>query len=109
MKDGKCDDRCTKNEDYFPQGITNGAAWYPISGGMQDWNYIEANCFEITIEVGCWKYPPSNQLENYWNYNINSLIRLINAVHLGIHGFVFDQLGKPLEGAIISVIGIKKM
>ena len=26
----------------FPGGITNGAHWYPLWGGMQDWNYIMA-------------------------------------------------------------------
>lgn len=24
----------------FPDGITNGAAWYPLYGGQQDWDYI---------------------------------------------------------------------
>lgn len=92
----------------FPQGITNGAAWYPIYGGMQDWNYVQANCFEITVELGCKKYPTGEELERYWRTNLDSLVRLINAVHLGVHGFVLDQVGRPVEGVAVSIAGIGK-
>lgn len=60
--------------DYFRDGITNGARWYNVAGGMQDWNYLHTNCFEITIEMGCFKYPPSSQLQDFWKANKDSLL-----------------------------------
>ena len=31
----------------FGNGTTNGAAWYPLTGGMQDYNYIWHGCMEV--------------------------------------------------------------
>ena len=36
---------------------------------MQDWNYLHTNCFEITVEMGCTKYPRGADLPSYWEAN----------------------------------------
>ena len=43
--------------DNFRDGITNGNMWYKVFNGMQDWSYVDMDCFEVTIELGCCKYP----------------------------------------------------
>uniref|UniRef100_F1LPC6 Carboxypeptidase D n=2 Tax=Rattus norvegicus TaxID=10116 RepID=F1LPC6_RAT len=94
-------------EETFKDGITNGAHWYDVEGGMQDYNYVWANCFEITLELSCCKYPPASQLRQEWENNRESLITLIEKVHIGIKGFVKDSVtGSGLENATISVAGI---
>lgn len=69
-------------EDKFPGGITNGAKWYVVSGGMQDFNYEFSNCFEITLELGCMKYPYAKDLVNYWNDNKEALLQYMEQVFI---------------------------
>lgn len=47
---------------------------------MQDWNYLQTNCFEVTIELGCVKYPFENELPKYWEQNRRSLIQFMKQV-----------------------------
>ncbi|CAH1802479.1 unnamed protein product [Owenia fusiformis] len=97
----------TSSGEYFQDGITNGAQWYSVAGGMQDWNYINTNCFEITIELGCTKYPFAADLESYWLANKYPLLVYMVQLHKGVRGFVTDGLtGLPLVNATISVAGI---
>ncbi|CAK9809820.1 Carboxypeptidase D [Anthophora quadrimaculata] len=91
----------------FPNGITNGAAWYSVNGGMQDYNYVHSNDFEITVEVGCTKFPNATELPTYWLENKESLLRLIEMSRKGIHGVVHSSIGSPIPRAKISVEGIK--
>jgi hypothetical protein len=64
----------------FHDGITNGAAWYVIEGGMQDWSYVFTSDMEITMEVGCDKYPEEKDLKKYWDENKGALLAFITQV-----------------------------
>lgn len=67
-------------DERFKGGITNGAKWYIVTGGMQDWNYIAAGCMEITLEIGCYKYPRSPKLPNFWLDNKEALLTFMEQV-----------------------------
>ena len=41
---------------------------------MQDWNYLHSNCFEITLELSCCKYPNASQLPSEWQKNQPALL-----------------------------------
>ncbi|KAH7731043.1 CRE-EGL-21 protein [Aphelenchoides avenae] len=85
-------------------GITNGAKWYSVSGGMQDFNYLATNDMEITLELSCEKFPAENTLPTLWEDNKKALIAFIGTAHLGIKGVVTDALtGKPIPNAIVWV------
>ena len=87
----------------FGNGTTNGAAWYPLTGGMQDYNYIWHGCMEVTLELSCCKYPPANELPQFWDDNRRSLLQFLGEAHRGVKGFVKDERAVPIEGAAMKV------
>jgi len=89
--------------DVFPEGITNGAAWYPVCGGMQDFNYLASNCFELTLELGCRKFPPGKDLPNLWLENKDALLSFMWQTHVGIKGLIENEDGEPIYNATIKV------
>ncbi|KAF7656642.1 hypothetical protein LDENG_00038270, partial [Lucifuga dentata] len=96
------------SNEYFKDGITNGASWYSVAGGMQDWNYMNTNCFEVTIELGCVKYPMAKDLPTYWEQNLRALLQFIHQVHNGVKGTVADiRDGTGIPNATISVENIE--
>ena len=89
----------------YNNGVTNGAAWYMIGGGRQDYMNGYAQCREMTIECSNTKCPNASQMPNFWNINKNSLFAFMNQCIYGIHGTVTDQNSKqPLE-ATITITG----
>jgi hypothetical protein len=95
--------KCDMVSDDFNKGITNGAKWYPVCGGMQDFNYLASNCFELTIELGCDKFPPGNQLANFWKDNHKAFYEFIWKSHMGIKGIVYDEDQNPVPNARVVV------
>ena len=85
----------------YNNGITNGAQWYMIGGGRQDYMNGYAQCRELTIECSNSKMPNGNQLPNFWNYNKNSIFAFMTQCIYGIHGTVTDAAnGQPLNATI---------
>ncbi|XP_063912973.1 carboxypeptidase E-like [Zophobas morio] len=88
-------------------GITNGAKWYSLAGGMQDFNYLSSNDFEITLELGCDKYPPTKVLQQEWDRNKEALLNYMWQSHIGVKGIVYDNVAK--RGIANAVIHVKNI
>ncbi|XP_011604961.1 carboxypeptidase Z [Takifugu rubripes] len=99
--------RCGSSRSYSQKGTVNGAEWFSISGSMQDFNYLHTNCFEVTVELGCDKFPPEEELFMGWNENQEALLAFMEAAHRGIKGIVKDEAGNGIKGAQISVRGVR--
>ena len=93
------------NSSTFYHGITNGAAWYSIDGGMQDWSYRYMGCNEVTIELGNTKAPAFSQIPTYWENNRESMLYYMETCLTGVRGLVTDvNSGLPVA-ATIYVVG----
>ncbi|KAF7694075.1 carboxypeptidase M isoform X1 [Silurus meridionalis] len=100
--------KCYDSKD-FTDGITNGYSWYPLEGGMQDYNYVWAQCLELTLELSCCKFPPESDLPGLWDANKPALLAYMQQVHLGIKGQVLDLNGTPVQNASVEVQGRRNL
>uniref|UniRef100_A0A8D1J9A7 Adipocyte enhancer-binding protein 1 n=1 Tax=Sus scrofa TaxID=9823 RepID=A0A8D1J9A7_PIG len=87
-------------------GIVNGAKWKPRSGTINDFSYLHTNCLELSIYLGCDKFPHESELPREWENNKEALLTFMEQVHRGIKGVVTDEQGIPIANATISVSGI---
>ena len=86
-------------------GITNGYAWYTITGGRQDFMNYWHHCRELTLELSGVKLLPASQLPAYWGYNRKSMLTYLEQARYGIRGIVTDiQTGLPMA-ALVTVLG----
>ena len=94
----------TEGSDGHP-GVTNGAEWYAICGGIQDWSYVYEETFEITLEQSTTKNPSADLLNDFWTQNKEPLLAYIELVHIGAKGTINNGAGNPIEGATITIAG----
>ncbi|KAM9426299.1 carboxypeptidase Z-like [Pholidichthys leucotaenia] len=99
--------QCGSSRANSKKGIINGAQWSSLAGGMQDFNYLHSNCFEVTVGLGCDNFPHEEELVDAWQDNQEALITFMEAVHRGIKGIVKDEEGNGIKGAKISIRGIR--
>ncbi|MDA3813684.1 MAG: M14 family zinc carboxypeptidase [Candidatus Cloacimonetes bacterium] len=86
--------------DGYNNGITNGFAWYTISGGRQDYmNYFQ-RCREMTLELSDEKYLPESRLEDHWEYNRQSFLLYMEECLYGLRGIVTNPFVEPLLAEI---------
>jgi hypothetical protein len=89
----------------FDRGISNGAMWYVINGGRQDYQNYYLHSREVTIEMSASKMPAASELPDFWNYHKEALLKYMEQVQYGIRGFVTDnETGNPLR-AKLTVLG----
>lgn len=82
-------------------GITNGAAWYVITGGRQDYMNYFAGCREVTLEVSGNFIEPVSKLNDMWNYHHRSLINYLKESWYGLRGTVTDSVSAlPLRARV---------
>ncbi len=99
------DDNLPMYNGAWPQGITNGADWYVVAGGMQDWNYDYHGDVETTIELSNLKTPPAQDLDDYWSDNQESMLSYMERVLTGVRGVVTDAETSAPLAATLRVAG----
>jgi len=70
---------------------------------MQDFNYLASNSFELTLELGCRKFPPGKDLPGLWNENKDALINFMWQVGMR---FIFNKMILCLFFRLIWVLKV---
>lgn len=48
---------------------------------MNDFSYLHTNCFEVTVELSCDKFPHASELPIEWENNRESLLTYMEQVY----------------------------
>ena len=98
----------TAANEEFPEGITNGARWYPLWGGMQDWHYVKTQTMDVTVEVNERKWPDESQLARLWTEHAPAMMAYAKTVATeSTFGRLTDSVtGEAIRGATLAVAGV---
>lgn len=86
-----------RESNEFPGGIVNGARWYVVKGGMQDWSSAYHGDLQVTIELSDIKWPDYSQIDQFYRDNKDSLYYYLEQIH---HGAGFSFAIPELEGTV---------
>lgn len=90
-------------------GVTQGAYWYVVYGGRQDYMNYFRHSKEIVVELSSEKWRTSIiDLRDLWTYNKQALLDLIKQANNGFQGIVSDESGNPVP-AKITIAGHDKL
>ncbi len=93
------------NSTEFNRGITNGADWYVLKGGMQDWSYVWYNDLQVTIELSNKKWPRYSKIPSFYKDNKKSMLKYLASVHRGAG---FDLNNKESGSVKITNLDTRK-
>lgn len=88
-----------RNSNEFQGGVTNGAQWYVVKGGMQDWSYFWHNDLQVTIELSYTKWPSYSEIPKFYQENRDSMVYFMKQVHKGA-GF---RMSRPGVEGVVSI------
>ena len=88
--------RASNSDDSFFDGVCNGADWYTVRGGLQDWSYVWHGDIDMTLELG-----PSGRRRRRCPGSgprtSSVLVAYLERAHEGVRGVVTDAVsGLPL-------------
>ena len=62
----------------FDNGITNGADWYSLGGGFQDYSYLRYGTIHLTVEANCHKFSDESKLPTLIEDNKPALLNFLD-------------------------------
>jgi len=84
-------------------GAINGAKWYILYGGLQDWAYINAGVISLTMEVSRDQWPDGRSVNSrYGPNNLAGMVAFARTAMQSISGRVMVE-GTALANAAIRV------
>ncbi len=74
---------------------------YAINGSTKDSNYGAMGSISWSMEISYDKHPPASQIMLFYNYNVPSMLAMIEHSGYGIEGIITDaQNGDPIAASI---------